>query len=159
VLKKIYRIDYSEYIYKYSEENNLDPLLVAAIIKTESNFKSSTESKSGAIGLMQLMEETAQEEANEVGESVIVKEKLYNAEFNIKIGTKYFAKLMEKYNNNYLLAAAAYNAGRGNVDSWIKQGTIKEDGSDIENIPFKETNNYVRKLQRDYNIYLKLYNN
>jgi soluble lytic murein transglycosylase len=157
ILKKIYKIEYSEYIYKYSEENNIDPLLITAIIKVESNFNRNIKSSSGALGLMQLMESTAVEQANEVGEEIVVTESLYNPEINIKIGTTYFAKLMKKYDNNYLLALAAYNAGIGNVDSWIKDGIIKEDGSDIENIPYKETNNYVRKIVRDYKIYQKLY--
>ena len=106
---------------------------------------------------MQLMESTAVEQAEEVNEEIIVTESLYNPEVNIKIGTKYYSKLIKKYNNNMLLALAAYNAGIGNVDNWIEQGTIKEDGSDIENIPFKETNNYVRKIVRDYKIYQNLY--
>ena len=63
---------------------------------------------------------------------------------------------MQKY-NSIELALAAYNAGSGNVDSWIKQNKIKSDGSDIENIPFKETNNYVRKILKDYKIYQELY--
>jgi len=105
---------------------------------------------------MQLMESTALEEAEEVNEEIVVTESLYNPEVNIKIGTKYYAKLMKKY-DNYLVALAAYNAGIGNVDNWIEQGIIKQDGSDIENIPFKETNNYVRKIVRDYKIYQELY--
>ncbi len=156
ILKKIYKIEYSEYVYKYSEENNIDPLLTLSIIKAESNFKRNIKSSSGAIGLMQLMEATAVEEANEINEEVIVTEALYNPEMNIKIGTKYFAKLMKKYENT-LIALAAYNAGIGNVDSWLKDGIIKDDGSDIENIPFKETNNYVRKIVRNYRIYKELY--
>ena len=156
IFKKIYRLDYKEYIYKYSLENDTDPLLIASIIKAESNFKISRKSKSGAIGLMQLMEETALEEANELGENISTTERLYNPEISIKIGTKYFSKLQKKY-KNYLVALAAYNAGIGNVDSWIKDGIIKEDGSDIENIPFKETNNYIRKVERNYKIYKKLY--
>lgn len=157
ILKKIYKTNYSEYVYKYSEENNIDPLLTFAIIKAESNFNQNIKSKSGAIGLMQLMESTAVEQAEEVNEEIIVTESLYNPEVNIKIGTKYYSKLIKKYNNNMLLALAAYNAGIGNVDNWIEQGIIKEDGSDIENIPFKETNNYVRKIIRDYKIYQNLY--
>ncbi len=156
ILKKIYKTQYSEYVYKYSEENDIDPLLTFAIIKAESNFKPDIKSKSGAIGLMQLMESTALEEAKEVNEVITTIETLYEPEINIKIGTKYYAKLLKKYNNNTVLALAAYNAGIGNVDSWIKQGKIKEDGSDIEKIPFKETNNYVRKIIRDYKIYQKL---
>lgn len=51
----------------------------------------------------------------------------------------------------------AYNAGMGNVDNWIEEGIIKEDGSDIENIPYKDTNVYVRKILRDYKLYKRLY--
>jgi len=54
------------------------------------------------------------------------------------------------------VALAAYNAGSGNVDKWIANGTINADGSNIENIPFKETNNYVRKIMRDYKIYSEM---
>ena len=156
ILKKIYKIEYSEYVYKYSEENDIDPLLTFSIIKAESNFKRNIKSSSGAIGLMQLMEATAIEEANEINERILVTESLYNPEMNIKIGTKYFAKLAKRY-ENVLIALAAYNAGIGNVDSWIKDGIIKADGSDIENIPFKETNNYVREIVRNYRIYKELY--
>ena len=158
ILKKLYKLEYSEYVYKYAEDNNIDPFLIFSIIKAESNFHRNIESSSGAIGLMQLMESTAVEMANEIGEEVIVKEALYNPEMNIKIGTRYYAYLLKHYNGNKQLALAAYNAGMGNVDRWIKEGIIKEDGSDIENIPFKETNNYVRKIVNNYKIYQKLYN-
>ena len=57
------------------------------------------------------------------------------------------------------IALAAYNAGIGTVDNWLEKEIIKKDGSDIENIPYKETNNYVRKILRDYKIYEKLYSN
>lgn len=157
ILKKIYKLEYSEHVNKYAEENNLDSFFVFAIIKAESNFNRNVESSSGAIGLMQLMESTAIEMANEIGQEVVIKEALYNPEINIKIGTKYYAYLLKRYENNEYLALAAYNAGMGNVDSWIKKGIIKEDGSDIENIPYKETNNYVRKIIRDYKIYKELY--
>ena len=157
ILKKIYKIEYSEYVYKYSEENGIDPLLTLSIIKAESNFEKNIKSSSGARGLMQLMEATAKEEANEINEDILIAESLYNPEINIKIGTKYFAKLLKRYKNNTLIALAAYNAGIGNVESWIEDGIIKEDGSDIENIPFKETNTYVRKIVRNYRIYQELY--
>lgn len=157
VLKKIYPKKYAEYVYQYSEENGIDPMLTFAIIKAESNFDKNVVSTSGAIGLMQLMESTATETAENLGEELSVKEALFHPETNIKIGTSYFAHLEEKYNGNELLALTAYNAGIGNVDEWIKEGIIKEDGSDIENIPYKETNNYVRKIVRDYKIYQELY--
>lgn len=157
ILKKIYPTKYSEYVYKYAEEYEVDPILVFAIIKAESNFNPNVVSSSNAIGLMQLMDATAEEIADKLEINFMKKASLYNPELNIQLGTKYFSDLMKQYNDNYLLALTAYNAGIGNVQKWIEQGIIKEDGSDIENIPFKETNNYVRKILRDYKIYKNLY--
>ena len=83
---------------------------------------------------------------------------LKDPETNIKLGSAYFNSLYDKY-NNVAVALTAYNAGTGNVDKWIGENTISDDGSDMENIPFRETNNYVRKILRDYEIYKNLYNN
>ena len=157
ILKNIYPIKYEEYVYKYAEEYNVDPLLVFAIIKAESNFNPNVVSQSEAIGLMQLLESTAEETGRKLKLDSYKREDLYNPETNINIGTKYFATLYEKY-KNITVALTAYNAGSGNVDKWIETGVIKEDGSDAENIPFKETNNYVRKILRDYEIYKQLIN-
>lgn len=156
VMKKIYPLKYSEYVEKYAKEYDIDKYLVYAIIKAESNFKEDAKSASNAVGLMQIMEATAIETANKM-DLKITKEDLFNPELNIKIGLKYFTSLLDKYDDNYNLAIIAYNAGIGNVDRWIADGVIKSDGSDIENVPFKETNNYVRKILRDYDIYKALY--
>ena len=83
---------------------------------------------------------------------------LKSADINIELGTKYFSTLLKYYGGNYNLAIAAYNAGIGTVTKWIEKGIIKKDGSDIENIPYKETNNYVRKILKNYSIYKELYN-
>lgn len=157
VLKYLYPIKFEEYVYKYSNELEIDPMLTFAIIKTESNFEEVVVSKSGAIGLMQLMESTAEEQSNKLGIEY-KKEILYSAETNLKIGLNYFNTLLDYYKQNYILAFTAYNAGLGNVQKWINEGIIKKDGSNIENIPFKETNMYVRKIIRNYDIYKKLYN-
>ena len=106
---------------------------------------------------MQIMEETAKEIADELDYVYEEEADLYKPEVNIMIGTRYFANLLKAYEGNTNLALAAYNAGIGNVNKWIKEGIIKSDGSDIENIPFKETNNYVRKILRDYKIYKEIY--
>lgn len=156
ILKKFYRTEYSEYVEVYSKEKDIDPLLVYAIIKAESNFDKDAKSNKGACGLMQLMDETAKEVAQN---TVIEYESgltLYNPEKNIALGIAYFKDLQSHFKNDGL-ALAAYNAGIGNVDKWIKQGIIKEDGSDLENIPYKETNMYVRKILKDYRIYKRLY--
>lgn len=156
ILKKIYPKEYEEYVCKYAKQNDVDSLLIFAIIKAESNFKPDVVSNSNAIGLMQLMDSTAQDTAKKLNIEYS-KEMLYDPETNIMLGTKYFAILLEKYDNNITLALTAYNAGSGNVDKWIREGTIKNDGSDAENIPYKETNMYVRKILRDYEIYKNIY--
>lgn len=153
----MYPTKYSEYVEKYSEENELDKYLVYAIIKVESNFNPNVKSNADARGLMQLLEETAVERSNAIEGEEIEAYDLYDPETNIKLGTSYFAYLMGLYDDNMILAIIAYNAGLGNVEQWIKDGVIKSDGTDIENIPYKETENYVRKILRDYQMYLKLY--
>lgn len=154
MIKIIYKKDYSEYVSKYAREYGVDENLIYALIKAESNFKADAISNKEAQGLMQLMYSTAEEVARKNGIE-LTKEKILEPETNIQIGTKYLSNLLEKY-ESIEVAVAAYNAGSGNVDSWILNGTIKADGSDIENIPFKETNNYVRKILRDYKIYKKM---
>ena len=156
-LKKIYPTKYNEYVEKYSKENNADKYMIYAIIKAESNFKSDVKSNSNAIGLMQLLENTAVEMSNLIKQDEITEKSLYDPEMNIKLGISYYSYLLKHYRENNILALTAYNAGMGNVDNWIKKGVIKSDGSDIENIPYKETNNYVRKILRDYKFYVKLY--
>lgn len=160
ILKIIYPKTYNEIIEKYAEEYNIESDLILAVIKSESNFDAKVKSHKGAIGLMQLMRQTAYEvvpniENLEVTEENI-EEKLLEPETNINIGTKYLQMLLEKY-SNVEIALTAYNAGTGNVDKWIQQGIINADGSDIEKVPFKETNKYVRSILRDYEIYKELY--
>lgn len=156
ILKNFYKTSYSTYVEKYSEENNVDPLMIYAIIKAESNFNEGATSKKGALGLMQLMDNTAKEVAENSVVDYVSGETLYNPEKNIMLGIKYYSTLKEQLKSDEL-ALAAYNAGIGNVNSWINSGTLKSDGSNIENIPFKETNMYVRKILKDYKIYKMLY--
>lgn len=154
IMKEFYPFEYSEYVNSYSEEYNVDPLLTFAIIKSESNFNPNSISQSGAKGLMQLMDTTAEEISVKI--NIEQNYDIFKPETNIKIGTKYISTLLQYYNNNIYLSLAAYNAGIGNVNKWIENNTIKSDGSDIENIPYKETRNYVRKVVRDYRIYKEI---
>ena len=158
ILRYLYPQKYQEYVYKYSEELGVDPMLAYAIVKAESNFDKDVVSSSGAVGLMQLMEKTAEEQAGKLNLKY-TRELLYDPELNLQLGLNYFNTLLDYFNQNYILAFAAYNAGLGNVEKWIASGTIKQDGSDIENIPFKETNMYVRKVIKNYEIYKELYLN
>lgn len=155
IQKIIYKKEYSEYVEKYSKLYNVDENLVYAVIKAESNFNPYAKSNKNAIGLMQLIESTAKDITRRIDIEVSNEElhsKLQEIDFNINLGTKYLSILIEKY-QNMEIAITAYNAGIGTVDNWIEKGIIKADGSDVENIPYKETNNYVRKILRDYKIY------
>lgn len=129
--------------------------MIYAIIKAESNFEQDAVSHREARGLMQLMYSTAEDIAGKVNIE-LNQENILEPDININLGTKYISMLIQKY-DNINLALAAYNAGSGNVDGWIEKGTLKADGSDIENVPFTETNNYVRKILRDYEIYKNIY--
>lgn len=160
---KIQRIfypkSYEEFVSIYSDEYGVDENLVFAVIKAESDFQEDAVSHKDALGLMQIMKETAEDVARKYNIEIDFnnsEREILNVQNNIKIGTKYLAVLLEKY-KNIEVAVAAYNAGIGTVDNWIGKGIIKSDGSDIENIPYKETNNYVRKILRNYKIYQDLY--
>ncbi len=159
-LKIIYPKKYNQIVSLYADKYELDEELIYAVIKAESNFDENAKSSKGAIGLMQLMEETAKDivkKENIEIDNDNIKDELLDTDKNINIGSKYLKELLNKYENTEL-AVAAYNAGIGTVDNWIEKGIINKDGSNIENIPFKETNNYVRKILRAYKIYEELYN-
>lgn len=151
VWRALYPKKYETEVSKYAKEYDVDENLIYAIIKAESNFDEHAVSRKNAVGLMQLMYDTAVDIAKTLNLE-IDEEKLLQPDININLGTKYISILMQKY-QNLEVALAAYNAGGGNVDTWIANGTINADGSDIENVPFNETNNYVRKILRDYKIY------
>ena len=160
LLKIIYPKQYNEVVSIYKEQYDVDEELIYAVIKAESNFDKNAISNKGAIGLMQIMEETAKDIARKNNMDIDYdnfRNELLEIDNNIKIGTKYLKTLLDKYQNKEI-AVAAYNAGTGTVDNWIENGIIKADGSNIENIPYKETNNYVRKILRAYKIYEELYN-
>lgn len=159
ILEMMYPREYENFVSLYSKEYNVDENLVYALIKAESNFNPDAVSGKSAKGLMQIVDETAIDVAKALSLNISQEElieRLNDIDLNINLGTKYISMLLEKY-ENIALALTAYNAGIGTVDNWIEKGTIKSDGSDLENIPYKETNQYVRKILRDYDIYQKLY--
>ncbi|WP_308655148.1 lytic transglycosylase domain-containing protein [uncultured Anaerococcus sp.] len=149
------QISYQDQIYEYSEKYNVDPLLTASIIKVESDFDNNAQSHQGAHGLMQLLEDTAKHSADVVGIDYYP-EKLNDVDYNLDLGVGYFDYLYRYYNNRDL-ALAAYNGGVGNVDSWIKEGTLDKDNPDPLSIPFEETRQYVTKVNANYEVMKKFY--
>ena len=154
IFNNTYKTEYKEYVTESASSYGVEEALIYSIIKNESGFNEKATSVSNAQGLMQIMYSTAQE-VSKKNNIELDEEKILNPEINIKIGTIYISNLISKY-KSLELALAAYNAGSGNVDKWITQGIINDDASNIENIPYKETNLYVRKVIRDYKIYEKI---
>ena len=153
--RSAYPREYSDYVEKYARENGVPPHIVYAVIKTESDFDSGAVSEAGAVGLMQMMPDTF------LWLTTITKDNhdkgmLYDPETNIEYGTYYLSYLYRKY-GSWETVYAAYNAGEGNVDSWL--GDKMEDGGAkrLDSIPFEETANYVKKVSRAAEIYERLY--
>jgi len=145
-LRSIFPKRHFDLIEKYSGTKQLDPILVLSLIKQESAFDELAGSSSGALGLMQLMPATALET-----ESGIPISHLHQAEDNIRVGTAYLKKLLDRFQGNAALALAAYNAGPNAVERWLKNATPETSLTEfIESIPYKETREYVAAIIRNY---------
>ncbi|MBT9177242.1 MAG: Soluble lytic murein transglycosylase [Firmicutes bacterium] len=153
----VYPWPYREVIERYAEANGLDPYLVAAVIRVESSFRTHATSPKGARGLMQIMPATGEWIASEVHLADFHVDRLFEVELNIKMGTWYLRHLTEQFGRDVEVALAAYNGGRGNVKNWLEQGIWSGHLSDIEQVPFRETRNYVTRVLRTYAIYRELY--
>ena len=121
----------------------LSPFLIEAVMFTESKYDEEAVSKAGAVGMMQLMPETAGWISEQSG---LPSEHLESPAENIPLGAWYLNFLLKKYHNNEVLALAAYNAGRGNVDEWIEELGWKEDFSGLDEIPYPETREFVKSV-------------
>lgn len=128
-----------------SVETKRDPLLYMAVARRESAFHPHVESKAGAVGLMQLMPATAAQVARWRKEAMPVKEQLKMPVNSIRLGTTYLNHLLDKFDNNRILALAAYNAGPTNVENWLGLYDMPYDVW-IESIPFYETREYVQAV-------------
>lgn len=149
-------VEYAALIHKYADENGLDPNLVVAMIKVESDFDPEAVSPMDARGLMQILPETAQWIADEF-EEPYNEENLFDPEQNIRYGTYYLKYLIEHFGNQDV-AIAAYNGGMGNVRNWLDDDTISHEGERLEDIPIDETREYVVKVNTNMEMYDRLYN-
>ena len=151
----LFPIPYKEEIVEWSTQRQLNPLLVAALIRQESRFEKQIRSSAGAVGLMQVMPDTGKW----VAQKIELKE--YDVEKpsdNIQLGTWFLDFTHKEYDNNSLLAIASYNAGPGNVSNWVKRYGFSDPDAFIEKIPFPETKGYVENVFANYWNYLRLYN-
>ena len=159
--KFLYPFPYRSTVESYSSRWKVDKFLAISVMKVESNFSEAAHSQSGAIGLMQIMPETAAWIAYQLGEAPEEVandiENLHDPETNIRYGTWYLAELEDEFKGNDVLALAAYNAGRGNVHKWIKENNWSENFSDADKIPYAETRDYVKRVLHCREKYAKLY--
>ncbi len=134
----------------------VDPYLVAAIIREESQYDARAVSRVGAVGLMQVMPATAQAVAKKQGGADVGRDELFDQETNIRAGVRYLEQLLQQFSGNAMYAVAAYNAGPQAVSAWIAKNGFREVDEFVEQIPYQETRQYVKRVLRAYREYHRL---
>jgi len=148
---------YWDAMRRYSEENGLDPYLVASLIRQESEFNPSAISRANAYGLMQLLPRTGKGEAKEVGLHHYNTDSLLDPTTNLQLGTHYFREMVDHFGGQIEYALAAYNAGSDRVEDWRASGNFRDVEEFVESIPFTETREYVQAIVRNTEVYKKVY--
>jgi len=156
--------DYEQTISEYCDEYNVDKWLVMALIREESGFDPDAVSVVGAHGLMQLMPDTAEWLISKGGFDMEATSALHVPEENIQLGVYYISMLYANYadaggQTDTATVIAAYNAGMGSVSQWLNEGVWDGSAADLEEIPYGETAEHVKKVLRSYKIYRYLYAN
>jgi soluble lytic murein transglycosylase len=146
-LRARYPLEYEHIVRGHAANHDLDPALLAAVVYVESRFDPNAESTAGAIGLMQLLPETAEGIAVRTGGTAFVVADLRDPEINVRYGSWYLDHLLERY-GDARLALAAYHAGQGNVDEWRRAGA---------GIAFPETRDYVEQVLETRDVYERVY--
>jgi soluble lytic murein transglycosylase len=151
----LYPLAYSEQINAATKKRQISPLLVLSIVRQESKFDPETRSPVGAMGLMQVMPATA---AFIAPKMEMDRYEIATPADNIRLGAWYLAQMHDDLKNDSLLAVASYNAGPGNVSKWVKKIGFNDPDEFVEDIPFEETQGYVRNVLGNYWNYLRTYN-
>jgi len=155
IWKLFYPLEYIEEINTCSRRNGLNPSLVAAVIRVESNFNHDAVSSRGASGLMQLMPETAAWVAGQM-QMDYSPDMLTDPAVNIELGCWYLSSLVREFGSLYV-ALAAYNAGRGRVRTWLEAGIWNGRLEDVEQIPYRETREFITRVMAAWETYEQLY--
>lgn len=156
-MRFVYMWEYQQDIVTYSQKNKVDPFLIAAIIKNESNFNHKAVSKVGAVGLMQIMPDTGRWIAEQMGLESYKDTDLYQTRTNIRMGCWYLGELDHEFKHNLALVMIAYNAGRGQTHAWMEEYGWDDNFNDLKAIPFPDTREYVAKVLQDRDKYYLLY--
>ncbi len=150
----LYPFPYWELIGAWAQRRNLSPAMVMALVRQESRFEAQILSRSGAVGLMQVMPATGQWIASKIGRQ---RYSLKHPPDNVEFGTWYLDYTHQRYGNNSMLAIASYNAGPGSVGRWLQARGLGDPDEFVDAIPFDETRDYVKKVFGNYWNYLRLY--
>ena len=156
ILQVIFPVDYWPLLQKYAKERNLDPFLVAALVAQESNFDPVVVSHANAYGLMQVLPSTGRSYARRLGVKPFSARRLTEVEVNVRIGTQIFADTIRKFGGVHF-ALAAYNAGDSRVRAWQREKPGLAQDEFIDDIPFPETQNYVKRILGTAEDYRALY--
>lgn len=156
ILQVIFPLTYWDWIRKYSTPRGLDPYMIAALIAQESTFDPKVRSSANAWGLMQLVPPTGRQLARTLGIPRFKTSMLTNPEINIRLGTLYFSRLVEQFGGTYY-ALASYNAGESRVVRWRAERPGLDQDEFIDDIPFPETQNYVKRILGTAEDYRMLY--
>jgi soluble lytic murein transglycosylase len=148
---------YSTLVLLFSDSRGIPPALTWAVMREESRFRSEALSSAGAIGLMQIIPPTGFEIARDLGRTDFTPDELNNPVVNIEYGAHYLAKNLDRFQNGLTSAIAAYNAGPEAVERWTRARPGREWDEFVEEIPYKETNHYVKKVLRSYYVYRLMY--
>jgi soluble lytic murein transglycosylase len=149
----MYPLAYWPEVSKEADRSRLDPLLLLSLMREESRFDYEAFSPAGAVGLMQLMPSTAERTARAAGIVLEDSEELFSAETNIVIGAQYFRSLVNEF-GSVTPSLAAYNAGEIAVRKWLLRGDYSSYDEFVEDIPYKETREYVKRIMRSYFHYI-----
>ena len=156
LLRIVHPFPYREVILREAQERDLDPFFVAGLIRQASGFDARIESASGAVGLMQLMPPTAREMAEGLGLSYRPA-RLREPDYNLRLGIRYLASLVRRFDARAEEVLSAYNAGPTRMRNWRGEPTYQDRDVFMEHIPFRETRNYVKAVQGYSRIYSALY--
>ncbi len=156
-LKVFYPYPHRELVTTYSQQYNVDPYLVLAVIRKESRFYTQAHSRVGAQGLMQIMPETGMWIAQQMKLEGFSEGKLFEPQYNIPMGIWYLAYLDKTFNGDLPKMLAAYNAGEHKVRKWLNDRTWSGSLQDTDQIPYEETKNYVEQVLFDYHVYKRIY--
>ncbi|MDE0359094.1 MAG: lytic transglycosylase domain-containing protein [Gammaproteobacteria bacterium] len=157
LVRAAYPLPYRDVIFDEAAKREVDPFLMAALMRQESAFDAEIVSSAGAVGLMQVMPATGRELARREGPRPFSAASLRVADVNLHLGSRYLAQMLARYDGQLPLVLSAYNAGPSRANRWRRLPEASDLQRFTERIPFFETRNYVKNVERNLRVYRWLY--